>query len=322
MPQSSIYYAVGRLSVLEKNALDTAKLERLLQAPSAQEARRILNEYNWPDVGSDEDNAQEHVKRACNLLKDLSTDEKLVQSFLIGFDIENLKILLKARSLETEPGALSPCGTIALDRMRHAVNERKYDGFPDALKTALEHLERRLAVDVDPMEIDTHLDKAHYQWIFSLIDSKQKVAFSYYQAKVDLLNTLMALRSMHAGKPFAFLQGMLLEGGHVKNAEWERAYQKSEKIPLLVNRYGAKVYAAAIAAFMDKNKLAAFEREIDDYLLAFFTPYRRTIGEHERLIGYLLMRSREASAVRLILAGKENSFPMEAIRERLRELYG
>ena len=322
MPQSSIYYAVGRLSVLEKNALDTAKLERLLQAQGAQEARRILSEYSWPDMGSDEDNAQEHMRRACELLKDLSTDDHLVQAFLIGHDVENLKILLKARSLETDPGSLSLCGTIPLEKMRHAINERKYDGFPPTLKAALDGLEKRLAVEVDPMEIDVALDKAHYQWAFSLLSIKQKVALSYFKASADLRNALMALRAMHAGKPYAFLAAMLLPGGEVKVSEWEKAYLKSERIPLLVNRYGAKVYAAAIAAFMDKNKLAAFEKEIDNYLLDFFTPYRRTIGDNERLIGYLLMRSREAAAVRLILAGKENNFPIEAIRERLRELYG
>lgn len=322
MPQSSIYYAIGRLSVLEKNALDTAKLERLLQAQDAPEVRRILSEYGWPDVGSDEENAQEHLRRACTLLKDLSTDDHLVHAFLIGHDIENLKILLKARSLDIEPGTLSPCGTIPLEKMRHAVNEHKYDGFPAELKSALDALEKRLAVEVDPMEVDIMLDKAHYQWVFSMLGNKQRVALSYFKAGADLRNTLMALRAMHAGKPYTFLEAMLLPGGNIKMSDWEKAYQKSEKIPMLVNRCGSKVYAAAMAAFIDKGKLAAFEKEIDNYLLEFFTPYRRVIGKNERLIGYLLMRNREAAAVRLILAGKENNFPIEAIRERLRALYG
>ena len=47
MPQDSIYYAIGRLSVLQKNALDQAKLDRLLQAPTAQDARHALAEIGW-----------------------------------------------------------------------------------------------------------------------------------------------------------------------------------------------------------------------------------------------------------------------------------
>ena len=40
------------------------------------------------------------------------------------------------------------------------------------------------------------------------------------------------------------------------------------------------------------------------------------------LVGYLLAEEREAGAVRLVMAGKQNGFDMEAIRERLRDLYG
>ena len=40
------------------------------------------------------------------------------------------------------------------------------------------------------------------------------------------------------------------------------------------------------------------------------------------IVGYLLAVEREASAVRLVMAGKQNGFDMDAIRERLRDLYG
>ena len=42
----------------------------------------------------------------------------------------------------------------------------------------------------------------------------------------------------------------------------------------------------------------------------------------EVLIGRLLAHEREAAAVRLIMAGKLNDFPVAMIRERLREVYG
>ncbi len=51
-------------------------------------------------------------------------------------------------------------------------------------------------------------------------------------------------------------------------------------------------------------------------------PFRRSIDRDERLIGHLLMRQRESAAVRLVMAGKENRFPEDIIRERLRGLYG
>lgn len=321
MPQRSIYYAVGRLSVLEKNAIDTPRLERLLQASDVQEARRILSEYAWPDLGDDERNASEHLKKACTLLKELSTDSAMTDAFLYKYDIANLKILLKARSLGEEPSGLSPCGTLPVEGLRHAVSEQKYDTLPPPLKDALNALEKRLAVRFDPMDVDVSLDKAHYSWVFLKLGKKRRTALRYFQLRVDSLNCLMALRAVHAGKPLAFFQNLILPGGRVARQEWEKAYVKVEKLPLLLNAYGPRIYAAAIAACMDENKLAHLEREADDALLRFFTPFSRSISEDERLIGYLLRRDREAAAVRLVMAGKENNFPADAIRERLRDLY-
>lgn len=42
----------------------------------------------------------------------------------------------------------------------------------------------------------------------------------------------------------------------------------------------------------------------------------------QRIIGFLLMREREAAAVRLIMAGKTAGFAAERVQERLRDLYG
>ena len=40
------------------------------------------------------------------------------------------------------------------------------------------------------------------------------------------------------------------------------------------------------------------------------------------LVGYLIARQREAAAVRMIMTALENRFPMDRLRERLRDMYG
>lgn len=306
---------------MEKNALDSAKVERLLLAADAQEARRILAEYGWPDTGNDEENASEHLKKACLTLKELATDPKLIDAFLTGYDIANLKILLKARCLESEPSALSPCGVLPPDDLRHAVFERRYDSLPAELKAPLDALEKRLAVRVDPMDIDITLDKAHYKWALKLLPPRRKAAGEYFTARIDTLNCQMALRAMHREKSAAFLAPMLIDGGSHTPEKWLKAFSRPDTLPIMVNQHGAEVYAAAIAAMMDEEKLAHFERVCADRLLAFFTPFKRRINADERLIGHLFLRDREAAAVRLIMVGKENGFAPDTIRERLRDLY-
>ncbi len=153
MPQQSIYYAVGRISVIEKNALDSAKIERLLQAKDANEARQILNEYGWPSVGNDEENAQARLRSGVDLVKELTTDSGLTDAFLARYDIANLKILLKARSLGEEATGLSSCGTLPTELLQAKVQDHRYDGLPAVLKEALDEVEKGLAKDPDKRSI-------------------------------------------------------------------------------------------------------------------------------------------------------------------------
>lgn len=322
MPQESIYYAIGRLSVLQKNVLDASKLERLLQAPSAQDARRTLAEFGWGDSGNYEQMAAAHVENACRLTKKLATNERLIDCFLLRYDVNNLKMLLKARSLGQEAENLSLCGVYSADMLRHAVAEHHYAALPLPLQEALEALEKRLAVAVDPLDIDVTLDQALYETIFTWLPKDARTEKKYFTARVDIVNLVMALRVAHMGKSAAFLKTLLLPGGSISHQAYLKAFEQPEKLPLLLNAYGGKAYQAAIAAQMDPGKIAQLERAMDDHLLGVYSPFRREMDKAERIIGYLLMREREAAAVRLILAGKTAGFAVERIRERLRELYG
>ena len=106
MPQESIYYAIGRLSVMQKNTLDASKLERLLQAPTAQEARRTLSEMGWSAEGDYDRIAAQHVENACRLIREIATDEEEIDCFLLKYDdIEmncSFSALLDARREELE----------------------------------------------------------------------------------------------------------------------------------------------------------------------------------------------------------------------------
>jgi V/A-type H+-transporting ATPase subunit C len=309
------------MSVIEKNALDSSKIERLLQAKDANEARQILNEFGWPSAGSDEENAQARLQAGVDLIKELTTDDKLTDAFLVRYDIANLKILLKARSLGTEAEGLSFCGTLQTERLEAMVNDHRYNGLPDVLKEALDEIEKSLAKEVNPMLLDARLDQAHYALALSMLPKSAKTAREYFATRIDTLNCSMALRCHHAKENERTLKALLIEGGSISPAKWLKAYPRPESLPILLNKYGGKVYQSALAAFMDKAKLAAFERDSSDHLLNLFLPYKRSINQGERLIGHLLKRDREVAAVRLILAGKENGFPYESIKERLRELY-
>ena len=170
--------------------------------------------------------------------------------------------------------------------------------------------------------MDVTLDKAQYETVFSWLPQNARTERAFFTAKADLVNLSMALRALYMGKPASFFKGMLLPGGTIAQQAWLSAYEKPEKLPQLVKGYGPKVYQAALAAQSAPGRIAQLERAMDDYLLSVYAPYRQRIDAAQRIVGYLLMREREAAAVRLIMAGKTAGFAEEKIRERLRDLYG
>lgn len=317
----SIYYALGRISLLGRDALNRQKLDRLLQAQDETEARRILSEIGWNADEDMEQAAEDHIKSACKAIRELTVQEKTLDAFLLRYDVNNLKILMKSRVLGISSDAVSSCGTISPDALRHAVTERNYRVLPPLLKSAADELEKKLAANADPFIIDVELDKAMYRSIMETLPKKDRVARSYFSAQIDLTNLIMALRAVNIGRNAAFFKELLLPGGTVEERKWLKAYEKPETLPALVKGYGIKVFNAANAAYLSKEKIPALEKAMDDYLLSLYLPFKQVSDQNERLIGYLLMRQREAAAVKLIIAGKKGGFKNEAIQERLRELY-
>ena len=66
---------------------------------------------------------------------------------------------------------------------------------------------------------------------------------------------------------------------------------------------------------------SAFERWCDNRMIETLKPQKYETFSVGPLLGYLIARENEIKTVRIILTGKQNGFPDDAIRERIREMY-
>lgn len=325
MPQISIAYAVGRVHVLEREALDASRMDRLLAAASYEEALRTLSEFGWSSQEGADTHAiaAAHVSRACALVRRISPCPEATDCFLLRYDALNLKTLLKARCLGQKAEFLSDCGTIPVETLEHAVAEHSYKKLPGTLADALNGLEKTLALGDDALAIDQAVDQAVFALIAEkLKDVKSQAITGYFSARADMLTAIMLLRVLRMGRDQAFFEKMLLPGGTIAKEAWLAAFGRPDSLGKLLAPYGKKVQKAALAAAQDAGKLPALEKAMDDALLAPFSALKRDALRLEPVAGYILGTEREAAAVRLILTGKKNGFSAEAIRERLRDLYG
>ena len=263
------------------------------------------------------------MAQASALVRDLSTDAKVTDCFLFKYDIANLKMLLKARCLGITAEHLSSSGTIPVEKLRHAVTDHRYKELPEPICKAMEGLEQELITEENPLLIDVRLDRAMFEMIFEQLKGRRcAAAVAYFQARADMLNAITLLRVRRMGRDEAFFEGVRLPGGAIAEDKWADAFADPERLPELLRPYGERVMDAALAAVRNFAHLPGLEKAMDNALLAIFTKDRFDVMRLETVVGYLLAVEREAGAVRLVMAGKQNGFDMEAIRERLRDLYG
>ncbi|MEG0901012.1 MAG: V-type ATPase subunit [Clostridia bacterium] len=315
MPQPSISYACGRIGVLRSAALHGAQLERLMAAHTYEEARRTLADIGF---ASNEEMdfqlaAEMRVKKACELVEAVTPEPELTDCF----------VLLKSRFLAQKPEYLSTCGSIKVELLKHAVTERRYNALHPILKAALDALEKRQAKEFDPMQIDADLDRAMYLMIFDKLKRVNvKAVKRYFTTKVDLQNYIIALRLKAMGKGADFLNKLFLPGGVIALEKFQKAYEEPDQLAKLIKPYGDKLYHAAVLCASDAGKLPLMERTVDDALFGLFGNTKYQTASIEVLISYLLSAQREATDVRLVMAGKLNGFQQAELEERVRELHG
>jgi len=147
MPQPSIAYAIGRVRSLAKKTLAGTQLERLMNASDYDEALHILSEMGWTgleDKGVDAMSVS-LLEKNCKLIREISPEPELTDSFMLRHDAQNLKALFKARILDVTLEALSECGTLPVSLLSHAVAEHFYNRLPvlpDSTSCALAFLRK------------------------------------------------------------------------------------------------------------------------------------------------------------------------------------
>ncbi|HHX88121.1 MAG TPA: V-type ATP synthase subunit C [Firmicutes bacterium] len=325
-------YAVGRVRVLETRLLDKGKFDRMLEATSAGEVLKVLAETSYSSYLAELTGAYEFEtilrKEMANVLADfekMSPQPELVALIALSYDLHNLKVLFKNKYLGVEnTDILFPAGAIPLHRLKYAVEDENFREFPEVLRRAGEQILDEFVVSRDPQLIDLYLDRA----LFELrLTSAQKARSGFleglFQRQVDLLNLNTFLRVKKMGRSKDFLKQALLPGGLIAGELLLELLDES--LEELISRLSTTRYSAVsgegIREWMDTGTATRLEKLSDDFITAYLQRGRHSPFGLEPLIGYLWAKQVEIKNIRLVMVGKINGLPTEAIRERLRNVY-
>ena len=124
------------LAARETKMLSAERMERMIDAPTNEEAAKILEECGYGDLSGlsakDAGAALEaHIAALFDEVEGMVPETQLVQLFRLKYDYHNAKALIKAQAMGTDCGAiLSQRGTVPPQKLHAAFYEEDYRDIP------------------------------------------------------------------------------------------------------------------------------------------------------------------------------------------------
>ena len=316
------------LRALENGLLTEARMDRMLDAPTAEDAAKILTECGYGELNVvNVDTVDQMLSQARDRifadLTPLAKDPRMLDIFKIKYDYHNAKTLLKSEAMGEDPARLLvDAGRLPGKELAKAVAASDYEGVSETLAKAIGEARELLGTTKDPQQADFLLDQAYFHEMARLAeDCRSEFMGGYVKLMVDAANLRSAVRVLRMGKDRDFLKTVLFEGGSM---DLEQLAQLADGKAVLADLYarGPLAEAAELGqAAAHGGALTAFERACDNALMEYISAAKQVPFGEQPLIAYLAARDSEQTAIRIILTGRLAGLPTDVIRERLREPY-
>ena len=315
------------LRAREGKMLNAERAERMLEAPSFEDAAKLLTDCGYEDMSqmSAEEIEKALTARKAEIMEELdrlAPDRLISDVFRIKYDYHNAKVLLKAEAMGQSPDKLlSDAGRIAGRQMKEYYHEGKYSSMPGSLGKAAAEAKEYLAKSSNPQQMDFMLDRACFAEMTKLAEESGNAYLKdYVKLLIDCANLKSTVRTMRMGKNRDFLQETLIPGGKISIDRLLSSTDKESLTGLYVHS-GLEKAATLGAEAAEGGALTAFERACDNAVNAYLGKAKLVSFGSEPLTAYLAALENEITAARMILTGRLAGVQPKALRERLRDFY-
>jgi V/A-type H+/Na+-transporting ATPase subunit C len=324
-------YAVGRIRALETRLLDRSRFDRMIDSSTVEEALKVLAESDYSnaigelgDIHDFESMLTEELKNTFDTIMSISPKPELIAILVLRYDIHNLKVLFKARYLGVKSDLLIPIGSMKLETLEYAVSEDDYRDLPELLRRAAEKISEDFLVNRDPQVIDLLLDQVLFEQLLTAArENGSPFLEGMFVRQIDLTNLKSLIRIKRMGLDREFLKKALLPQGSLPIDRLSSGLD--EPLETLITSLAMSDYAELIGEgvreWLEKGTASRLEKLSDDYITAYLKQGKWMPFGFEPLVGYLWAKEIEIKNIRLVLVGKINRLPAEAIRERIRNVY-
>ena len=322
MGNTKYTYAVARIRALEVSLLTDAVIEQLLACKTAEQALQLLVEKGWGDMDSGNDAdavlAREEEK-TWEVIRDVAPDMSVFDVLSYPKLYHNLKAAIKevCTEIRNENIFYDDCA-IPGDEMLKIVENKDFSKLPGKMEQTAQEAFDTLLHTRDGQLCDIIVDRATLE---AMIEAGKKsgepIIEEYADTMVAIADIKIAVRSQKTGKTAEFMRQAMAECQSVSREPLIRAALAG--IDEIAQYLEGTSYAEGAEAL--KESPSAFERWCDNRMTDSMRSQKYESFSVGPLLAYLLARQNEIKTVRMILTGKQNDFPEEAIRERIRAMY-
>lgn len=323
-------FTVGRVSVLETSLIGRARLNRLAEAETVEEAQRVLAETVYGpgmrQVGTAEEvetTVDRQIADAYKVLSETSLPLEMAQYFQNRHDFTNLRVLLKSGFGHQITITLSGLGEVPGSKMESLIAERSFSGLPPALATAAEEAVARYRELPEMRVIDIIVDNAYFarlMWLARRLRSKW--IEGYTRLLIDLANIRAAVRRRTKAGTEGVTTEHLINGGELGDDMLLELANKDVAVPNFGAAPANGQYNRLISEWVGLGMpIGAYDILADNIAVSYLLESRRFTVGPEPVFAYVAAREHEAKLVRTIMVGLISGLSTEKLQERLTNVY-
>lgn len=203
--------------------------------------------------------------------------------------------------------------------MLEIVKNKEFGRLPSMMSEAGQEAYDTLLHTGDGQLCDVILDRAALDAVCEAgRKAEDAIIREYAEATVAIADIKIAVRAQKTGKSQEFLKRALAPCDTIQTDLLAKA--AANGMDAIRDYLLGTSYAGGAEALEESP--SAFERWCDNRMIETMRPQKYQAFSVGPLVAYIVARENEIKTVRIILTGKQNQFPEEAIRERIREMYG
>ena len=324
--------ALSRIWVLETRLLDKAKVERMLEANSADEVLKILGETEYANLMGNVKRASDYeeilsneLKRVYKLVYELCPVKEIVDLMSTKYKYHNIKVLLKGKFLNKDfSNMLIDLGREDLNDLKRKIDTDNFRELKGNVEKAVLEVIADFETNKDPQNIDIIVDKCMFD---ELVQIKKSLNYKFtdklVNAIIDSTNIKTLLRIKKQGKGREFANEVLVKGGSISKDTLVSIINETPEN--IISKLSSSIYSdlikEGVEGYIASNSANLLEKLSDNYIMDIMKSGKLVSFGPERILSYIYAKETEIKIIRIIMVGKLNNIAEGVIRERLRDIY-